>query len=224
MKHLAKTLIAGTAILMLTLSSAYADGSNSTDGGVSNILNGQVNLNAQQATLNLATNEIAGNVSGGAVAGGNAIDITTMNNTNVNNQQYVGNTTINADTNAYLANVGGTTDLQSQAICNSASVSMDPTSTNVTSNQECGASDPSATLHATVTNAANDVSLATTAVGNTLEEDTNAPYGNVSNIQLNHSAVNSSTNVTTSNVYGNVSASATSIGNTGTIIHYSTSN
>ncbi len=158
------------------------------------------------------------------MAGGNAIDITTMNNTNVNNSQYVGNTTIGADSYAYVTNVGGVTNLQSQAICNSASISMDPTSTNVTSNQECGASDPSATMHATVMNTNNDVSLASTAVGNTFEQDTNAPYGNVSNIQLNHSAVNTSTNVTAANIGGSVSASATSIGNTGTIIHYSTGN
>src|ERR1700744_6281319 len=123
MKPLAKILIAGTATLMLTLSSAYADGSN-------DILNGQVNLNAQQATLNLSSNEIAGNISGGATAGGNASNIMALNNPNVTNNQYVGNASIGWDTSAYITNVGGTTALQSQAVCNSASISMDPTSTN----------------------------------------------------------------------------------------------
>jgi hypothetical protein len=99
---------------------------------------------------------------------------------------------------------------------------MDPTSTNVSSEQECKATDPSATLHANVSNTNNDVSLATTAVSNTFEEDTNAPYGNVANYQINHAAVNASTTSTTTNIGGNVSASATAIGNTGQIIHYST--
>jgi hypothetical protein len=216
MKPLAKTLIAATALLTLTLNSAYADGSN--DGS---ILNGQINLNAQQSTVNFAANEIVGNVSTGSVAGGNAVDITAMNNPSVTNNQYVGNTTIGADTTAYVTNVGGTTDLQSQSICNSASISMDPTSTSTASNQECGASNTSATVHATVMNTNSDVSLASTAAGNTMEEDSNAPSGGVANYQLNHSAVNTSTNVTTQYAGGSVSASATSIGNTATVIHYS---
>src|ERR1700743_1204520 len=89
MKPLAKILIAGTATLMLTLNSAYADGSNNS-GGESNILNGQVDFNTQQATLNLGASQIQGSVTGASTAGGNAIDITTMNNTNVTNSQYVG--------------------------------------------------------------------------------------------------------------------------------------
>ena len=199
---------------------ACADSSN--DGGVSNILNGQVNLNNQTATLNLDTDTVQGNVSGAAVAGGNAIDITTMNNTNVINNQYTSTQNIDSDVYANVNNVGGTTDLTSQAVCNSASISMDPTSTNVDSTQECKAIDPSATLHANVSNTNNDVSLASMAVSNTMEEDTNAPYGNVTNWQINRAAVNASTTANVTNIGGNVSASATAIGNTGQIIHYST--
>jgi len=199
---------------------ACADSSN--DGGVSNILNGQVNLNNQTATLNLDTDTVQGNVSGAAVAGGNAIDITTMNNTNVINNQYTSTQNIDSDVYANVNNVGGTTDLTSQAVCNSASISMDPTSTNVDSTQECKAIDPSATLHANVSNTNNDVSLASMAVSNTMEEDTNAPYGNVNNWQINRAAVNASTTATVTNIGGNVSGSATAIGNTGQIIHYST--
>lgn len=220
MTRLAKTLIMATATLTLMTASAFADSSN--DGGVSNILNGQVNLTNQTATLNLNSTNVQGNITGAAVSGGNAIDITTMNNTNVNNNQYVSTSNIDADTYANLNNVGGTTDLSSQSVCNSASISMDPTSTNVDSTQECKAVDPSATLTANVSNTNNDVSLATTAVSNTFEEDTNAPYGNVANYQINHSAVNASTTATTSNVGGNLTATATAIGNTGQIIHYST--
>ena len=215
----------GTALLTLTLTSAYADGSNSVaDGGVSNVLNGQVNFNSQQSTLNLTTNEVAGNVSGGSVTGGNAVDVMTMNNTNVTNNQYVGGVNIGADTYATVSNVAGTTDLQSQAVCNSASISLDPTSTNVNTTQECNATDSSATMHANVSNTLNDVTLAASAVGNTMEEDTSAPLGNITNAQINHSAVNSSTTTNTSFVSGNVNASASSIGNNAEIIHYSTGN
>ena len=222
MTRLAKTLITATAMLTLMSASAFADGSN--DGGVSNILNGQVNLNNQTATLNLSSTNVQGNISGGATAGGNAIDITTMNNTNVINNQYVSTQNIDADVYANLTNVGGTTDLQSQSVCNQDSISMDPTSTNVNSTQECKAVDPSATLHANVSNTNNDVNLASMAVSNTMEEDTNAPYGNVANYQINRAAVNSSTTATTSNINGNLTASATAIGNTGQIIHYGTGN
>ncbi|MGN6517251.1 MAG: hypothetical protein ACTHLR_15580 [Rhizomicrobium sp.] len=222
MTRLAKTLITATATLTLLTASAYADSSNS--GGTSNILNGQVNLTDQTATLQLNSTNIQGNVAGATVAGGNAIDITTMNNTNVLNNQYVSTGNIDADTYANLKNVGGTTDLASQSVCNSASISMDPTSTNVDSTQECKAIDPSATMHANITNANNDVSLASTAVSNTFEEDTNAPYGNVTNWQINKSAVNASTTGNLVNVNGNVTATASAIGNTGQIIHYSTGN
>ena len=220
MTRLAKTLITATAMLTLSTALAFADSSN--DGGVSNILNGQVNLNNQTATLNLDSDTVQGGVSGAAVAGGNAIDITTMNNTNVINNQYTSTQNIDSDVYANVNNVGGTTDLTSQAVCNSASISMDPTSTNVDSTQECKAIDPSATLHANVSNTNSDVSLASMAVSNTMEEDTNAPYGNVNNWQINRAAVNASTNATITNVGGNVAASATAIGNTGQIIHYST--
>src|ERR1700753_4159752 len=123
MTRLAKTLITATAMLTLMSASAFADGSN--DGGVSNILNGQVNLNNQTATLNLSSTNVQGNISGGATAGGNAIDITTMNNTNVINNQYVSTQNIDADVYANLTNVGGTTDLNSQSVCNQDSISMD---------------------------------------------------------------------------------------------------
>ena len=220
MMRLAKTLITATAMLTLMTASAFADSSN--DGGVSNILNGQVNLNNQTATLNLDTDSVQGNISGAAVAGGNAIDITTMNNTNVINNQYTSTQNIDSDVYANVKNVGGDVGLSSQAVCNSASVSMDPTSTNVDSTQECKANDPSATMHANVSNTNNDVSLASMAVSNTMEEDTNAPYGNVTNWQINRAAVNASTTTPLTNLGGNVSASATAIGNTGQIIHYST--
>ena len=200
------------------MSLAYADGSTSPSS--SDILNGQVDFHIAQSNLNVDTTNVAGNVSQQSVAGGNAVDIVTMSNTDVTNNQYVSSVNIGSAMNANVTNTGGTVSLQSQAICNSASVSMDPTSTNVYSNQECDAKDPTATLNANVLNAGNDVSLASAAVGNSFEEDTNALHGAVQNYQINESSVNSAVNGTVTNVNGNVTATSTAIGNTAQIIHY----
>ncbi len=161
-----------------------------------------------------------GNVAGQAVAGGNAVDITTMNNTEVTNNQYVTSVDISSNLNAKVHNTGGTVSLTSQAVCNTACVSMDPTSTNVYSNQECQANDPSASLNANVANIGNDVSLAATAMGNNFEEDTNAKYGAVQNYQINESSVYANANTNVTNVTGNVSVSAAAIGNNAQIVHY----
>lgn len=214
MRHLAKILIASTALLTLPLSLAYAGDS------TSQILNGQVDFHVDHSNLNLNVNDAAGNTVGASVAGGNAVDITTMNNTTVTNNQYVSSVSISSDLNANVTNTGGTVDLSSQAVCNSAGVSTDPAYTNVYSNQECNAKDPSAQLNANVANIGNDVSLASTAVGNSFEEDTNAQSSAIQNYQLNNSNVYATTNANVTNVAGNVSASATAIGNTAQIIHY----
>lgn len=198
------------------MSLAYAGAS--TDS--SNILNGQVDFHIAQSTLNLNVSDAAGNVSAQGVAGGNAVDITTMNNTEVTNSQYVSSVNIDSDMNANVHNVGGMVNLSSQAICNSASVSMDPTSTNVYSNQECQANDPSATLNANIGNIGNDVTLSSAAIGNSFEEDTNAKQGAVQNLQLNESSVYSTANTNVNNVNGNVAISSAAIGNNAQIIHY----
>ncbi len=200
--------------MTLPLSQAFAGSS------TSEILNGQVDFHVDHTNLNLNVMDAAGNVSGQSVAGGNAVDITTMNNTNVTNNQYVSSVSISSDLNANVKNTGGTVDLSSQAVCNSAGVSTDPSYTNVYSNQECNAQDPSASLNANLQNIGNDVSLASTAVGNSFEEDTNAKYSAIQNYQINNSSINATTNANITNVSGNVAASAAAIGNTAQIIHY----
>lgn len=218
MTRLMKILIASTALAILPMSLAYADGS--TDPANSDILNGQVDFHIAQSTLNVNVDNAAGNVSGQSVTGGNAVDIVTMSDTEVTNNQYVTSVNIDSDMNANVHNTGGTVSLTSQAVCNSASVSMDPTSTNVYSNQECEANDPSATLNANVGNINNDVSLASTGEGNDFEEDTNAKYGAVQNYQVNESSVYSTENANVANVNGNVTVSSAAIGNNAQIVHY----
>lgn len=219
MNRLTKILIASTALAILPMSLAYAG--ESTDApSSSDILNGQVDFHIAQSTLNVNVDNAAGNLTAQSVTGGNAVDITTMSNTEVTNNQYVSSVNIDSDMNANAHNINGTVSLTSQAVCNTASVSMDPTSTNVYSNQECQANDPSATLNANVGNINNDVSLASTAMGNSFEEDTNAKYGAVQNYQVNESSVYSTENSNVANVNGNVSISSAAIGNNAQIVHY----
>src|SRR5580692_1405154 len=124
MTRLTKILIAGTALLTLPLSQAYADGSTNQTG--SDVLNGQVDLQLSSSQLNTNINNAAGNVNNASTAVGNNAEIVTMDNTTVTNSQYVGNISISADQNASVSNVGGTVTLSSQAVCNSVDVSTDP--------------------------------------------------------------------------------------------------
>lgn len=206
--------------MTLTIS-AYAADSNPQPQG-SDILNGQVNLSSQATTLNTNIVNAGGDVSGQAVTGGNVLSVVTMQNTNVTNNQYVSGVSISSKVNANIENTGGGASLVSQAICNSADVSTDPTTTNVYSNQECDAKDPSAQMNANLKNIGGDVSLATTAVANTFSEDSNAANAAVQNYQVNKAGTFATSNTTITNAGGDVSLSATAIGNNAQIVHYST--
>ena len=212
---LAKTLIAGTALLTLTASLAFAQQNSGSE-----ILNGQTDFHLSLSNLNVQAQDISGNIDGQSVAAGNTLDVTTMDDTSVTNEQYASSAMIGSTLNASVKDVGGTVSLSSQAVCNSASVSTDPTVTSVYSNQECQAIDPSSSLNANVANIGNDVSLASTAVGNTFEEDTNAGSMPVQTYQINASSINSSVNANVSNITGNLSVSSAAIGNSAQIIHY----
>jgi len=215
-------------MMTLTGSLAYAGGYNNNPppppphNQGSDVLNGQVDLNSSSATLNTNIINATGSVSGQAVSGGNALSVVTMQNTNVTNNQYVGQVSVSSMVNADVQNVQGGASLTSQAVCNSADVSTDPTTTKVYSNQECDAKDPSAAMNANLKNIGGDVSLATTAVGNTFSEDSNAANASVQNYQVNKSGTFATSNTTISNVGGDVSVSAAAIGNNAQIVHYST--
>jgi hypothetical protein len=186
----------------------------------SEILNGQTDFHLSISNLNVQVSDISGNVAAQSVAAGNTLDVTTMDDTNVTNEQYSSSAMIGSTLNASVKNIGGTVDLVSQAVCNSATVSTDPTITTVYSNQECQAIDPSSSLNASVANIGNDVTLASTAVGNTFEEDTNAASMPVQTYQINASSINSNVNANITNVTGNVSVTSAAIGNSAQIIHY----
>jgi hypothetical protein len=216
MTRLTKILITGTALLILPLNLAYADGS--TSG--SNVLNGQIDLQLSSSHLNTSVSNSPGNVANASSAVGNNVEVVTMDNTNVTNSQYVGNVSINADQNANVQNIGGTVSLSSQAACNAADVSTDPHTAAIYSNQTCNASDPSALLNANVANINNDVSLSSQAIGNSFSEDTNAQYMPVQNYQTNSASIASTVNSKVTNVNGNITINSTAVGNNAQIVQY----
>ena len=218
MTRLTKILITGTALTILPLSLAFADGS--TNGTGSNVLNGQIDFQVTSSNLNTNISTVNGSVANTSSAVGNNLEVVTMDNTVVTNNQYVSGVSISADQTANVNAVAGTVNLQSQAICNAADVSTDPHTTSVTSDQECQASDPSALLNAKVVNAGDDTTLASQAVGNSFSMDTNAAYMPVQNQQLNNAATASTVNSTVKNVNGNVTVNSTAIGNNAQIVQY----
>ena len=216
MTRISRTLIASTALAILPLSHACADGS--TDDG-SNIVNGQITFSDSISHVNVDVGNVWGDVSAQSVAGGNSLDVTTMNDTNLTNNQYTQSGAIAADLNANARQVSGDVDLSAQAFCNSASVSSDPNSVQIYSAQECHASDPSTAVNATVQDVGGNVSVSGSSIGNSFEEDTNAPSAQVQNYQLNDSNLAATVNSSVWNVKGSVNLNGAAIGNSAEIIH-----
>jgi len=73
---------------MVTLSASLACAGGTNSG--SNIINGQINLQSQFSNLTGNIDTIQGDAVVQGAAAGNLIDITTMNNTRVQNSQFVG--------------------------------------------------------------------------------------------------------------------------------------
>lgn len=205
--------------MTLMLSPAFAD--SSSDG--SQILNGQVSLHTSISTLQTVIDNVGQSVGVQSTAAGNALDVTTMNDTHVNNDQYASTIDISSDLGARVTNVGGDVAIQGQAVCNSASISTDPNITAITSKQQCDAVDPTSRAYVDASNIGGSFSLANSAVGNTFEADSNAQNMPVDTLQINHSNVNAVTTANVSNVAGTVSVTSAAIGNNAQIIHYSTS-
>ncbi|HEX3944514.1 MAG TPA: hypothetical protein VHW69_10535 [Rhizomicrobium sp.] len=221
MTRIARILIASTALTILPLSLASADG-NTEDQ--SDIVNNQVTFSDSISHVNLDVGDIWGDVSGQSVAGGNSLDVTTMNDTNVTTTQYTQSGAIAADLNANARQISGDVDLSAQAFCNSVSVSTDPNNVSVYNAQECHASDPSTLVNATVQDVGGNVSVSGSSIGNSFEEDTNAPNAQVQNYQLNDSNLAATVNSSVWSVKGSVSIAGAAIGNSAQIIHYGTGN
>ena len=208
---------------MLPLTLAFA-GSSSDQSGGSQILNGQVALHTSISDLHTVIDNVGSDVGVQSVAAGNVVDITTMNDTHVTNNQYVSSVDISSDLGARVTNVGGDVAIQGQAVCNSASVSTDPNVTAINSTQVCNAVAPTSMAYVDAANINGSFSLANSAIGNSLEADSNASNMPVSTTQVNTSNVNAKTTANVSNVAGTVSVTSAAIGNNAQIVHYSTGN
>jgi len=228
-----KTLLAASAIIAFSATASFAGGdqygtwgggNSSQDGGAgSNILNNQINLQTNWSNLTGVVDTVGGDVVAQGSAAGNMIDITTMNNTRVQNNQIVGSgATIGSNVSLDANNVWGSVGVQNQVLCNGASVSTDPVLTAVKSNQECHASDPYSGVNAYVTNVAGNAVFQGSAISNSFEADSNAPNMPISSRQINNSASVSNMNVAAGNIGGTVAMSSSAIGNTSQIIHYNT--
>jgi len=201
----------------------YGSWNNGPSQGGSQILNSQINLQTNWSNLNVSVDTVGGNAVTQGAAGGNLIDITTMNNTRVDNNQIVGHdAAIGSNINMDVNKVWGSVGIQSQALCNGASVSTDPILTSVQSNQECHATDPYSRINTNIANVAGDAVVQSSALGNSFEADSNAPNMPIMTRQLNNSANVSNVNGTVFNVGGDVGFSSSAIGNTSQIIHYNT--
>jgi hypothetical protein len=224
-----KTLLAASALVAITATSAFAGdygswGDANSQGGVgSQIQNQQTTTQNVWSNLNGSVDTAGGDAVAQGSAAGNTIDITTMNNTNVFNKQMVSNTAnIGSNLNVDFNNVWGTVGVQNQVLCNGASVSTDPVLTSVQSSQECHAQDPYSSIKTNISNVAGNAVIMGSSLGNTFEADSNAPNMPIMTRQLNNSSTVSNVSANVFNVAGSVGMSSTATGNTAQIIHYNT--
>jgi len=192
-------------------------------GTESYVHNQQFNLNNNWSNLNVTADTVGGDVAGRGAAAGNMVDVTTMNNTYVSNNQNVGfDAAIGSNINMNVNKVWGSVGIQNQVVCNGISVSTDPVFTSVNSNQECHATDPYSQINANITNVAGDAVVQGSALGNSLETDSNAPNLPILNRQINTAASVSNITGNAFNVGGSVGFTSSAIGNSAQVIHYGT--
>jgi hypothetical protein len=225
-------ILLAASVLALSTSTAFAQGvgtwsdqsQQQQSGGVgSQILNNQINLQTNWSNLTGSVDTVGGDVVVQGNAGGNLVDVTTMNDTRVNNTQYVGpNATIGSNVAVDVNNVAGSVGITNQAICNGANVSTDPILTAVKSNQACHATDPYSEINTNISNIGGNAVVQGSALGNSFQADSNAPNFPIVSRQLNNSGVVSNVNANVFNAAGTVGLSSSAIGNTSQIIHYST--
>jgi hypothetical protein len=200
------------------------DGRWNISGG-SQISNNQTNLQTQWSNMTGTVDAIGGDAAFRGAAAGNLVDITTMNDTVVANRQIVGpNAAVGSNVDAGANNVWGSVGIQNQVVCNGASVSTDPVLTKVNSYQECQATDPTSAINAKATNIAGTLAIQGSALGNSLEADSNADRMPITTQQINNSIGASTVNASAYNIGGSMSLSSSAIGNAAQILHYSTKN
>ncbi len=189
----------------------------------STIINGQVNLQTNWSNLSGSIDTTGGNATVTGAAAGNLVDITTMNNTRVNNSQVVGpGAAIGSNVNVDVNNVWGNAAVGNQVVCNGASVSTDPTFASTRNYQECNATDPYSGITTNISNVAGNAVVQGSSLGNTFEADSNAAKMPILSRQINNSGTTSDVTANLHNIGGSATLSSSAIGNTSQIIHYST--
>ena len=217
----ASVFVLSTAVAFAQTDSSYSGGVGGSSG--SNIINGQVNLQNNWSNMNGSIDTVAGDANVTGAAAGNLVDITTMNNTRVNNSQIVGSgASIGSNINVDVNNVWGNATVSNQAVCNGASVSTDPTYSATKNYQECNAADPYSGINTNISNVAGNAVVQGISIGNSFEADSNAPNMPIQTKQINTSGVTSNVTANLTNVGGTATMSSSAIGNTAQIIHYST--
>lgn len=225
-----RTLFLASVAMAIIATAALADDQYGSwddsllDGSIGSVVrNDQVNLQTNWSSLNGVVDTVGGDEVLQGTAAGNMVDITTMNDTRVTSNQYVGpSATIGSSVSLDANNVWGNVGIQNTAICNGAVVSTDPVLTAVANNQKCRSEDPYSTVNANVSNIAGNAVFQGSAVGNTFQTDSNAPNFPVITRQYNNSAAVSNMSVNAFNVGGTVGMSSSAIGNSAQIIHYNT--
>ena len=237
MKTIKALLTASVLALSTTMAFAQTYGTwndGSSSGGAGNwqgggaasgstIINGQVNLQTNWSNLTGSIDTTGGDAVVTGAAAGNLVNITTMNNTRVNNSQIVGSgAAIGSNVNVDVNNVWGNATVANQVVCNGASVSTDPTFASTRNHQECNATDPYSGLTTNISNVAGNAVVQGSSLGNTFEADSNARNMPILSKQINNSGTTSDVTANLHNVGGGATLSSSAIGNTSQIIHYST--
>lgn len=204
-------------------SGGVGNGQHGGNGAGSTIINGQINLQTNWSNLTGSIDTTGGDAVATGAAAGNLIDITTMNNTRVNNSQIVGaGAAIGSNVNVDINNVWGNAAVGNQVVCNGASISTDPTFASTRNYQECNAADPYSGVTTNISNVAGNAVVQGSALGNIFESDSNAPRMPILSKQINNSGVTSDVTANLHNIGGTAALSSSAIGNSSQIIHYST--
>ena len=216
MRRIAKSLIAGTALLSLAALQVSAE--EYVEYGNAEVINGQINFGNVWSTINATVSATNGDVHAFTQSVGNTVNIFTMSNTWVENSQDQRGD-VGAEINLEATDVWGDVRVGATALCNGAMVSTDPDVTAVKSEQTCGAKDPSAVVNADLSNISGGVGIAATAVSNQIQVDSNAKNFPIDSTQLNQADTVATINADISNT-GQVDLSGSAVGNSATFIHY----
>ena len=223
MRRIAKTLIAGTALLSLAALPAFAaDSSEGQDYyieyGTAEVLNGQINYGNVWSNIDVVIEGVEEDVTAVTQAVGNTVNIYTMSNTYVDNEQ-IQNGTVRAEVIMDASDVGGNVLIGATALCNGAMISTDPDVTAINSRQICDNDDPAATVNANLSNIGGGVGIAATSVSNQIQVDSNAKNFPIDTYQESNTNTFATIDANIVNV-GHVDLNASAVGNSATIIHY----